>query len=243
VKTIDLKFEYTLEAALMIYREASNASTVTTRLPYYLELHPVCNQDGVSALQAGTPLSERAASDLARALTTGKEAANAAFQLLPEGLLAHDTLTNRYAIWYEPAQTRYVQFTHNSIPDRFVQVPAMLFIRSFTTLRAFALASDARPAMDTRLFYAPFHNVNQHGNVCLGSASFKRECQTLAEEVSEYSRGFWSSRFSATHNTNAVAGKHTLGKVWSMKAREKNPFPTRYLVPAGKTLADLVKTL
>jgi PRTRC genetic system protein B len=254
MKKINIKFEYSLEGALMLYRRAPGYSYNQEKMPYYVELHNVYDKDGQSVLGAGIPLSEKAAAQLAASLSN-KKAKRHAQELLPDNLLSCDMNTGRYTIWYEKATRRLLQFSEGlGIQDRVMHVPAMLFVRHFGLLRAFALDSDERPTATTRLYHAPFHNVKPwerkqgtlyraEGQVCLGNAVFKRETQSLTEEIAEYSKGFWLSRFSAVHNTKAVPEKKTLAQVWRSRVRATNPYPTNYLIPNGFTLGDLVKTL
>lgn len=143
--------------------------------------------------------------------------------------------------WHEPAQERTMFFqtqdaSLNAITGAYPQ-PALLWIYDGPRLDVFALDSDDRPALDSPLYQAPYYNTYESGNVCVGSTPLPKHHDP--NRVSEISGAFFQSAFTHAsgrqrHYRN-FGGSHS--ELWQ-HVRELARFPTEYLVPAEKTLAD-----
>lgn len=143
--------------------------------------------------------------------------------------------------WHEPARERPMFFqtrdeSLNSLNGVYPQ-PALLWVYDGPRLDVYALPSDERPTPETELLAAPFYNVFDAGNICLGSTPIpKHHDPTRAHEISD---AFFQSAFTHAagrqrHYRN-YGGSHS--ELWQ-HVRELGRFPTAYLVPTGKTLAD-----
>ena len=62
------------------------------------------------------------------------------------------------------------------------QVPPMLWFANKNSLSVFALANDRRPTEKTPLHYAPFFNIYEKGNVCMGTVSIDIKNSASVEE-------------------------------------------------------------
>jgi PRTRC genetic system protein B len=89
--------------------------------------------------------------------------------LLPSTILFD---SNSCLMWYSKAQRRDMWFKVGAALQLRVWWPAVLFLlnRKSKTLYIFALASNSRPTLETRLYRAPFMNISQSGDFCLGGA-------------------------------------------------------------------------
>lgn len=143
--------------------------------------------------------------------------------------------------WHEPAQERTLFFqtrdeSLNNISGTYPQ-PALLWIYDGPTLSVFALPSDERPTPNTELLSVPFYNTYESGNICLGSTPLPKHHDP--NRTSEISSAFFQSAFTHAsgrqrHYRN-FGGSHS--ELWQ-QIRELGHFPTSYLMPAGKTLAE-----
>ena len=138
------------------------------------------------------PLSENEAKILAKSLTTKTQKEKNQDFLNPNGILSTRILQinpnaeNGSAIWYTKSMKRQLYFTENlEIPNGMAEVPAILWLANKRSLKIFALSSNRRPTEKTELFYAPFFNVYEDGNVCMGTVDVNIQNSKYIEEFIE----------------------------------------------------------
>jgi len=147
------------------------------------------------------PLTVKEANVLAKSLQTNEEK-NKAF-LKPKGILPTNILhinpsEKGTVIWYTKARQRQLYFVNSlGIPNGKAQVPSMLWFASKNSLSVFALASDRRPTEKTLLYYAPFFNVYENGNVCMGTVNIDIKNSTSIEEFVQAWEDYFSTAISA----------------------------------------------
>jgi PRTRC genetic system protein B len=103
-----------------------------------------------------------------------------------------------------------------------------------------ALKENSRPTASTKLSVAPYWNMNDQGDVCMGTA--RRPTKKGVSGIADWERCFWESEF--TH----PSGAHSLTKfkggfcaLWrSLKGKKK--FPVETLVDSGEQLGSWIRT-
>ena len=93
-------------------------------------------------------------------------------------------------------------------------------------LYIYALMTDQRPTLSTKLYRAPFFNIYGDGNVCLGTAKIgKQKAKTYELEAERYERGFFMAEQSGGQSLNNC--KTPLSKLWPALINNKAPFPSK----------------
>ncbi|SJN50499.1 PRTRC system protein B [Sphingobacterium sp. JB170] len=226
---------YYPKSALVFY-EAKGTDTAT----YVEHFDMDSNGNPINA----HPLTVREAGVLAKALQTEDEK-NQAF-LKPKGILPTNILhinpsaEKGTVLWYTKAQQRQLYFVESlGIPNGKAQVPPMLWKASKSNLTLFALASDRRPTEKTPLYYTPFFNVYEKGNVCMGTVSIDIKNSASVEEfIRAWEHYFFNSYFS--HSLSANLTKKNIVNLWKDLIGTDKPFPKDVLKKNNKTLKNLL---
>lgn len=190
------------------------------------------------------PLTVREANVLAKSLQTDEEK-NQAF-LKPKGILPTNVLhinpntEKGMVLWYTKTQKRQLYFVDSlGIPNGMAQVPPMLWLASKSSLSVFALANDRRPTEKTPLHHAPFFNIYEKGNVCMGTVSVDIKNSASVEEfIKAWEHYFFNSYFS--HSLCENLTKKNIVNLWKDLIQTVKPFPTEVLKKNNKTLKNLL---
>lgn len=149
-------------------------------------------------------------------------------------------------MWYRPAMKRSLNFSSQlKIKSSvFVNVPATLYLVKNKELYVFALMTDERPDLKTKLYNAPYFNIYEDGRVCLGTARVGTKQNTYEKEADRFERGF----YMAEQNGGNVERncKTPLARLWNLRIKSTTPFPSKKELiqhPKYKTLSDLVQKL
>ena len=190
------------------------------------------------------PLTVREANKLAKALQTDEER-DKAF-LKPKGILPTDILyinpsEKGLVLWYTKRQQRQLYFVNSlGIPNGKAQVPSMLWYASKSSLSVFALASDRRPTEKTPLHYAPFFNIYEKGNVCMGTVSIDIKKSASVEEFTTA----WEDYFFNSYFSHLLGGydpiKGNCISLWKELMNTDSPFPKEVLRKNNRTLKNLL---
>lgn len=194
------------------------------------------------------PLSENEAKILAKSLTTKTQKEKNQDFLKPNGILSTRILQinpnaeNGSAIWCTKSMKRQLYFTENlEIPNGMAEVPAMLWLANKRSLKIFALSSNRRPTEKTELFYAPFFNVYEDGNVCMGTVDVNiQNSNSLEEFIEKWEDYFFNSYFSHLMNENNPINGNCVS-LWKSLINNDKPFPKEALKKANATLKNLLK--
>jgi PRTRC genetic system protein B len=223
--------EFALRQALLIYGGDSAA---------FATLHEVVAEKGKAPyLGPGEPLTTAFLRTLASGL-----GASMAPEVLPENVLAR---TPDLMVWWSRAQRHVMFFDGGSqeakrLNGRMYPHPALVFKVYGHELFVRALASDARPCVNTALKTAPYWNTEgSRGLVCLGSMRIPQE--TTVETLPQWQASYFSSAF--THVSGAVRlTSHPEGFVglWSGLVDSLSPFPVQFLTEAKQTLRQFVES-
>ena len=193
------------------------------------------------------PLTEREAKALAKSLnlTTKKEKKQEFLKpkgILPTHILHLNPSENGSVIWYTKAGKRQLYFSENlEIPNGTAEVPALIWLATQRSLKVFALSSNRRPTEKTSLFYAPFFNVYENGNVCMGTVNINIQNSASVEEFTEkWEEYFFNSYFSHLMNEHNPINENCVN-LWKSLIDTEKPFPKEVLKPANRTLKTLLK--
>ena len=199
---------YTARMALVIYASDDNWHNA------YLESH-VINEKG--QMLEGKPLLQETIQGLVDVFFDERKNRTSISGIIPSNLLCYDVLPggNYRMMWYRPAERRVLHFKGDlHLPSGEAWAPAMLYLSEGRNLYVFALPDDNRPDENTKLLIAPYHNVDTHGNVCLGSAKVKKPNPATYSALMKYWEDmFWLSEFThITGNDSLVKGN--LNMIW-----------------------------
>lgn len=190
------------------------------------------------------PLTVKEANVLAKSLQTDDEK-NQAF-LKPKGILPTNILhinpsaEKATVLWYTKAKQRQLYFVDSlGIPNGKAQVPPMLWLASKNSLSVFALANDRRPTEKTPLHYAPFFNIYEKGNVCMGTVGIDVKNSASVEEfIQAWEHYFFNSYFS--HSLCENVTRKNIVTLWKDLIGTDKPFPKEVLKKNNKTIKNLL---
>jgi PRTRC genetic system protein B len=239
--TIDIgsSFRYRLSNALLVYTggcEGNSYSSANNSVPY-VTLHSVTlDQNQTPVLDPGEPASL----DFVRKLAEGL-LPEMPIEILPENVLVRQP---EQIVWWTPASLRPMYFSGSNL-DKLEQLngkkfpqPPLVFSVMNGILKIRALLANKRPTATTRLYVAPYWNVNEAGSVCLGSSRVPQT--TDVGNLHLWEKGFFGSEFthpSGAHRITKYPGGFTA--LWENMEGQKT-FPGKYLVESKQNLALFV---
>ena len=190
------------------------------------------------------PLTEREAKILAKALNTDKEKGKAFLKsksILPTNILHINPSENGSVLWYTKARKTKMFFIESlEIPKGMAEAPAMLWYASKQSLMIFALATDRRPTEKTALYHAPFFNVYEGGNVCMGTVDVNiKNSASIEEFTTAWEDYFFNSYFShLMEDHNPIKGNCI--SLWKKLIQTGEAFPKEVLKKNNRTLKNLL---
>ncbi|WP_278353986.1 PRTRC system protein B [Chryseobacterium gleum] len=161
--------------------------------------------------------------------------------IISTNVLFIDASENGKVIWYTKSQKRQLYFTERlSIPNGRAHIPPLLWCANKRGIRIFALDTNRRPTEETQLLYAPFLNVYESGNVCMGSVDINiKNSASLEEFMEEWENYFFNSYFShLVNNHNPIKGNCV--NLWKNQILNKEAFPIDVLLTSNLTLKNLL---
>ena len=191
------------------------------------------------------PLTAKEANVLAKSLQTDEEKNKAFLKpkgILPTNILHINSSEKGTVLWYTKAQQRQLYFVNGlGIPNGKAKVPPLVWFANKNSLSVFALSSDRRPTEKTLLHYAPFFNLYENGNVCMGTVNIDIQNSASVEEfIQAWGSYFFNSYFShLLGNYNPIKGNCV--RLWKDLIGTENPFPKEVLKPNNKTLKNLLQ--
>ncbi|WP_330441463.1 PRTRC system protein B [Flavobacterium sp. C4GT6] len=191
------------------------------------------------------PLTVREAQNLAKALDTREQAGKAFLHpegILPENVLHLDPSDNGSVVWYTKPQRQKLYFAESlSLANGTIALPALLWKATKKELQLFALKSKTKPKVETPLYHAPFFNLYQKGNVCMGNVNVAiKSAATLEEFITAWQGYFFESYFSHHINEHNPVGVNLFNLYKELMADPEKPFPTDTLRPTPLTLRNLL---
>jgi PRTRC genetic system protein B len=201
------KFEKSFEPSLgiIVYKKDSD---------FYLQAHEIGKNGDKYSWGEGKPLKKEQLQELAQSISKQNLASMELSGLLPENILYYQPAIsgNRIVWWIAPSE-RYIHFSsHLKIKSGKCRLPALLLAAHDRKMYVFALKGSKKPTIKTEIFNAPFYNLYDNGDVCLGTTSETRKKNYLHEEMDRWERRFFGSRFTDAHGDD-----DRLNKGWTMK--------------------------
>ncbi len=220
---------------LVIYRSAEE------KPDFYVEAYDFNNE---GKMIDPHPLSIEESQQLAATLQTSTQLSDHYLQcreLMPKKLLYTRHGSNGFAVWHTPAMTHFLAFTPDlKIPDGKYPVPAMIWKATRTGVTVFALAKNETPSLKTLLFKAPFFNVHDNGNVCMGTVEIDIDRHTHLEAfMSKWEEYFFNSKFSHVLGGKSPV-KGNIIQLWQSLKDSRRKFPVSCLVKHPITLKKLI---
>lgn len=216
---------------------------ITESADYYLESH-IISEDG--KILEGKPLLQETIQEMVDVFFDERKNAVSVKGLITENLLCYEPLPGGHykMIWYRPAEIRVVHFAKQlKLPTTKVWVPAMIYMADRKQLSVYALKTNGRPKENTKVFRAPFYNVNDSGIVCLGNASVKKPKEKSYSAFMKYWEDlFWLSEFTHVNGDRTIKGD--LNKTWKalIESKTKKKWnPNVFVAYKGATLKSLLK--
>lgn len=190
------------------------------------------------------PLTVKEANVLAKSLQTDEEKNQAFLKskgILPTNILhINPNAEKGTVLWHTKTQQRKLYFVDSlGIPNGIAQVPSMLWLASKSSLTVFALANDRRPSEKTPLHYAPFFNIYEKGNVCMGTVGIDiKNLASVEEFIQAWENYFFNSYFS--HSLCENLTKTNIVNLWKDLINTDKSFPKEVLKKNNKILKNLL---
>lgn len=205
-----LKSQFKPELLITVYKDTEHGPS-----EYYLESHQV---DDEGRVLEGKPLLQETIQNIVDVFFDENQNHSRITGYLPENILQYTPLPGgRYNLmWYRPEEIRVLHFAASlKLTTGKAWVPAMVYQVKGRSLCVYALKSNDRPVPGkTKLYRAPFHNVSDSGNVCLGSAKVKQPKTKTFETITRYWEDlFWLSEFTHLNGADNPT-KSPLGSIW-----------------------------
>lgn len=191
------------------------------------------------------PLTIGEAQQLAKALNTEKGACNAFLKpqgILPVNVLHINPSENGSVLWHTRSMAKELFFTDSlGIPNGKASIPSLLWFADKRCLRLFALATGRRPKASTPLYHAPFFNISDNGNVCMGTIDVNtQKSASLEEFIAAWENYFFNSYFShLMQGHNPVNGNCV--NIWKKLIKTGDAFPNETLLRINRTFKDLLR--
>ena len=166
--------------------------------------------------------------------------------LKPQGVLSNQVLyfdpNGNKVVWFTKATQRELYFIESlGIPKGKANVPPMLWVANRNGLAVFALPNRRRPTINTKLYNAPFFNVYEDGNVCMGTVDVRiKKTASLEEFINKWEGFFFNSYFShLMHGHNPINGNCV--SLWENLIATGDAFPMEVLTENNLTLKDILR--
>ncbi|UOE52548.1 prokaryotic E2 ligase family D protein [Mucilaginibacter sp. SMC90] len=163
--------------------------------------------------------------------------------LLPANILYLDAQTEGYAVWYTPPMETELFFIQDlGIPSGKAHIPAMVWKASKNSLNIYALKGKGKPTANSSLYHAPFFNIYENGNVCMGTVNIAIDRYTRLEDfINLWQLYFFNSYFSHTIGSHQGA-KSDLVLLWQQQVASGKTFPSDQLNKhRNLTLQSIIK--
>ena len=190
------------------------------------------------------PLSVKETIGLAEVLNSCSEVNNDFLinqGLLPEKIL-HVNSKIGFAIWYTSQQKINLLFKEDlAIPSGETSVPAMIWKATKNSLSVYATKETNRPTEATKLYYAPFFNIHENGNVCMGTVNIEIDKSCCLEDfIHAWEDYFFSSYFAHLIGSYSPT-KGNIVQLWKGLAGTNKHFPIEVLIKNGQQLTDILQ--
>jgi PRTRC genetic system protein B len=222
---------FVLSAAILLHtqelRGAANSYDRGTRRAF-ATIHPVREDDkGGKVIGEGSLVSHQALSEIVEQLAPQR-----GLNFLPTEVLA--ACATGIVWWRRPAPAKVWFNTQDALGQKngTTPQPGLVFAATAAGWWVWAVKGSERPTPKTRLYQAPYYNVNGGGSICTGNVDLPDGLGI--DSIQGYEAAFWGSRF--THPN--IHDKRRLSawpggaeKLWlALLAGRRRCFPEQALV-------------
>jgi PRTRC genetic system protein B len=190
-----------------------------------------------NTMSIGTVISANQIAKTFSELNLGK--VKKVYNCIPENVIFD---SDHLLVWYKRRFVGDMWFRVGGKPQRLVvEWPPLLFAvgKIKKSMRVFALPSNSRPTEDTKLYHAPFMNINNVGLLCQGTASLPHEINF--NSIKECEATLIDSQFTHVNHAHTFVHKtnnNSHFKYWKSKARNRKQEAVR-LSPKEMSLAGI----
>lgn len=200
----------------------------------YFEFAPIV--DGKAG--AAVPLSDEVSAHLGIMLSTAVKVEVGGF-ISPNLMYCSFNGLRPSMMWYsEPHKRRLLYDKSLGMTELTINLPYLLWF--FNNKQVNVFATKERPTLKTKLYKAPFVNINREGVVCMGSGTqvIDRGAVTFTDLIKLVEKAFYGTYFTHQTDTNVVKGN--LISIQKKLNGINKPFPLDILVPSPQTIKKLV---
>jgi PRTRC genetic system protein B len=226
---------YYPQKAFVVYKDTKNHNI-------YVEAYDM-GSDGTPI--NAHPLTVKESNALAKALDTTDELKRNFLKpagLLPSNVLHIDTGHNGFALWHTRQQKISLLFSKAlGINNGEAYIPPLVWKADKERLWIYAVKQGTKFDLETPLFYAPFFNSYEDGNVCMGTVAVNITPDCTLEEFI----GLWQDYFFNSYFSHLIGGhspvKGNIVQLWQDMVNTNKKFPLKILVKNNLTIKDLLK--
>jgi PRTRC genetic system protein B len=161
--------------------------------------------------------------------------------VLPNKVLYLNAQTSGFAVWYTPPQEVSLYFVPGlKIPNGKAKIPALVWKATKDSLNVYAVKGKAKPNEKTPLCHAPFFNIHDNGNVCMGTVNIEIDRFTSLESfMSKWETYFFNSYFSHTIGNHVKS--EDLVALWQSQLSSGRDFPQDQLTKHHLSIKSLLQ--
>lgn len=221
--------------AMLFYRSNKKVND------FYVEAYDV---NGSGKLIDPHPLSLAESQELAENLLTTERLTDRYLQpkgLLPQHILHTHTGQNGFALWYTPPMRRQMLFISSlGLNEGSYALPGLIWKADRNHISIFAIKQTSRPTLSSQLYHAPFFNVYESGNVCMGTVNIDIDQYSCLETfISQWETYFFRSKFShVVEGSSPIKGN--IIQVYKSLLNNNKKFPVACLQKHRCTLKNLI---
>lgn len=230
-----LTSQYNPVLGIVVYKDKEN--------DYYLESHDITSTGGFGP---GKPLLQETMQGIVDTFFDDRQNMSTIKGVMPDNLLSYQFKPggNYKIVWWRPSEIRVIHHASQlKLPTAKCWVPSMVYVADHNDLRVFALKNDKRPEENTILCLAPFFNVDDDGDVCLGNAKVQKPKEkTFSNLIKYWEALFWQSEFSHVNGEDKVKSKD-LNAVWKklLTSKTKLKWSTmNELIPSKTSMKNIL---
>lgn len=190
------------------------------------------------------PLTENEMADLGKLLMTKHNKEDSCF--VPKGLLDNRILylkhgEDGFVIWQSCSSKQNIEFTDDlGLPSGIYPTPSLLWKAGVRSLEIYALKTITRATLKTKLFHAPYFNIYENGNVCMGTVDiYHNPYDGLEGLINKWEQYFFNSRFSHLLSDRSPV-KSNIIQLYKALYQSTKTFPLSELIPLNKTINNLI---
>jgi PRTRC genetic system protein B len=199
---------------------------------YYIEERDI-NSKG--KMGAAKPLDLDKARDIFKSIITSETKILGGF--IPSNVLYYSNKGGTdNIIWYTLPRQQQLFFSKDlGVPDGVASIPGLVFYVQGNNLSVYAYKA-AKVNINTPLYEAPFHNINNNHEVCLGNIKKEINRDSFDSFISSFESFFFNSNFTHSNREH----KSNINILWKELIEKKGKFPYSKLRKTGKTLKQII---